>query len=262
MALEVRDEESDIWIWDFARKTLTRLTFGPAIDRHPVWTPDGQRVAFSSTRDGGVENLFWKAADGTGTAERLTESPYLQKSHAFTPDGQRLVFRVDRPGSGMDFDVLSMDGERQVEPLLATEFGELNAKLSPDGRWLAYDSDASGQVEVYVRPFPNVNQGRWLISPGGGTHPVWAPDARLLFYRAGGDVMGVTVQADPSFAAGNPEVIVAWASGIGENARTYDISPDGPRFLMIKEAEGTTAPTQIHLVLNWFAELERLAPTP
>ena len=92
VALEVRDEESDIWIWDFVRETLTRLTFGPAIDRHPVWTPDGQRVAFSSTRDGGVENLFWKTADGTGEVERLTESPYLQKSHAFTPDGQRLVF--------------------------------------------------------------------------------------------------------------------------------------------------------------------------
>ncbi len=262
VALQVRDEENDIWLWDFAQETLTRLTFGPASDRFPVWTPDGQRVAFTSTREGGVENLFWKAADGTGTVERLTESQYYQESHSFTPDGRRLVFRVDHPDSGMDFEVLSMDGERQVEPLLATEFGELNPELSPDGRWLAYDSDASGQVEVYVRPFPNVNDGRWHISPGGGTHPVWGPDGRQVFYRAEGNVMGVTVQAEPSFTAGNPEVIIAWASGIGENSRAYDVSPDGQRFLMIKEAEGAAAPSQIHLILNWFTELERLVPTP
>ena len=266
VALEVRNEGNDIWLWDFARETLTRLTFGPAVDRFPVWTPDGQRVAFGSTREGGIDNLFWKAADGTGTVERLTESPNQQKSHAFTPDGRHLVFRENLPDTGMDLRVLSMDGERQAEALLATEFGELNPELSPDGRWLAYQSDGAGQNEVYVRPFPNVDEGRWQISPGGGSQPVWAPDGRQLFYRAEGDVMAVTVQVDASFTAGNPEVIVAWAYGIEDVGRTYDIAPDGQRFLMIKEgaeaADSAARAAQIVLVQNWLQELERLVPTP
>ncbi len=96
MALDVRDEEQDIWVWDLARETLTRLTFAPENDLFPVWTPDGQRVAFSSTRDG-VLNIYWKAADGTGSVERLTESSNQQAPYAFTPDGTQLVFAEVQP---------------------------------------------------------------------------------------------------------------------------------------------------------------------
>ena len=160
LALDVRDQENDIWIWDFARETLTRLTFAPAEDFYPVWTPDGRKVAFASNRDGGF-NLYWKAADGTGTVERLTESENLQFPSAFTPDGKQLVFsEFGRQDSNLGR--LSLEGSS--EPLLATEFNERNGEISPDGRWLAYESDASGQYEVYVRPFPNVEDGQWLIS--------------------------------------------------------------------------------------------------
>ena len=91
VALSVSDQEQDIWIWDFARETLPRLTFAPGLDVYPVWTPDGRRVAFSSARDG-TTNLYWKAADGTGAVERLNESEKLQLPSAFTPDGSQLVF--------------------------------------------------------------------------------------------------------------------------------------------------------------------------
>ena len=157
VALDVRDQEEDIWIWDFARETLRRLTFDPGNDLYPTWTPDGERLAFSSAR-GGNQNLFSKAADGTGTVERLTESENLQHAHFFSPDGKQLVYRELHPQTGSDFGVRLMDGDGSLTPLLVTEFNERNAEISPDGRWLAYESDASGQYEIFVRPFPNVTK--------------------------------------------------------------------------------------------------------
>ena len=122
LALAVRDQEQDIWIWHFARETLTRLTFAPGTDTLPVWTPDGRLVAFASNRDG-RSNLYWKAADGTGAVERLTESENRQFPYAFTPDGRQLVF-LERDEERIDLGVLSLEGS--PEPLLATEFNERN----------------------------------------------------------------------------------------------------------------------------------------
>ena len=137
-----------------------------------------------------------------------------------------------------------------------------------DGLWLAYESNASGQYEIYVRPFPNVEDGQWLISRGGGSRPLWAPDGRELFYLAPGRrLMAVpveTVQTEPSFAPGNAEEVFGgyYVAGGGAFGRTYDISPDGERFLMIKESgSDETSSTEFILVLNWFEELKRLVPT-
>ena len=105
----------------------------------------------------------------------------------------------------MNIGVVSLEGS--TEPLLATEFSERNGEISPDGRWLAYQSSTSGQNEIYVRPFPNVEDGQWLISSGGGTQPLWAPDGRELFYMAGARLMAVGVETEPSFAPGNAEEV-------------------------------------------------------
>ena len=166
----------------------------------------------------------------------------------------------------MDLGALSLDGERASDPLVATEFDELNPELSRDGRWLAYQSNASGQDEIYVRPFPNVDEGRWQISTGGGTQPLWAPDGGELLYRApGGAMMAVPVQTDPTFTAGNGEVVFEGSylgtAGGGSSGRTYDVALDG-RFLMIKPGDETSTSDQIIVVQNWLDELAQRVPVP
>ena len=258
----MRDQENDIWIWDFTRETLRRLTFSPELEVYPTWTPDGRRVAFMSDRDG-QRNLFWKAADGTGTVERLTESENVQLPYFFSTDGERLVYRDVHPQRGDDLGVLSLDGDGSLEPLLVTEFNELNAEISPDGRWLAYQSDASGQYEIYVRPFPNVDEGLRQISRGGGTRPLWARDGSELFYLdAGSRLMAVSVRIEPSLDFSNSEVVFeeSYPEFPGADGRNYDVSLNGERFLMLRETEETGVQA-IHVVLNWFDELKRLVPT-
>ena len=267
VALDVRDQENDIWIWDLARETLRRLTFDSGTDSYPAWTPDGERVAFNSSRAGGARNLFWKAADGTGTVERLTDGPNAQFAGSFSPDGTRLLFSERHPETGDDLVVLLMEGDRLTAPFLATEFSERNPVISPDGRWVAYGSNASGQYEIYVRSFPDGNQGLSQISTGGGTRPQWSPDGQELFYQRDSTLMVVPVETDTSFNAGAPKVLVEGPDRLLTAGRTYDVSPDGQRLLFVKEAAAQTTEEdqigrQLILVLNWFQELTERVPVP
>jgi serine/threonine-protein kinase len=251
-----------------------------------VWTPDGQRIIFSSDR-AGAPNLFWQAANGTGTAEPLTEGNNAIYAHTMSPDGKGVVLRRDASASeGGGPDLLFLDvgegprvlqpaqGLVEPKPLVQTPFSEFNAEISPGGRWLAYQSNSSGAYEVYVRPFPDVAGGQWLVSTGGGTEPLWAPDGRELFYRApngDGAVMRVPILPGPAWTAGTPtRLIDAQSYALGGRAdlattvfRTYDVSLDGRRFLMIKNAEGptqTSAAPRIVVVQHWFEELKRRVP--
>jgi len=145
-----------------------------------------------------------------------------------------------------------------------TEFNEVNAEISPDGRFLAYQSDESGREEVYVRPFPNVEEGVWQVSRDGGTRPLWARNGRELFYMTSeGQLVAVPFQTNPAIAIGNAEVVVDGAYFTGAPGRTYDVSPDGQRFLMMKEegASDGTSEAELIFVLNWGEELKRLVPT-
>jgi serine/threonine-protein kinase len=251
---------SDVWIYDLEGEIPTRLTFDLADDHYPVWTPDGQRIVFDSGRAGGGHNLFWKAADGTGQVERLTTSPTNQTAHSFSPDGKRLVFREI---TTQDLQVLSMEGERTSQPLYQSQFDVRTGMISPDGHWMAYRSNESGRNEIYVRPFPNVEEGKWQISSDGGSKPAWAPRGQELFYRRGEAMMVVGIKTEPTFTAGSPVVLFTGRYSIVGPVVDYDISPDGQRFLMIKEAdEDDRQQGQINVVLNWFEELKRLVPTP
>jgi eukaryotic-like serine/threonine-protein kinase len=274
VALEARDQENDIWIWDLARETLTRLTFGRMFEQYGVWTHDGRDVIFSSSQVGGPNSprsLFRRPSDGTGTAERLTESLVPQFPSTVTPDGTALIFRQQnqlKPGVPPDQDLLllPLGGDRRPRPLVQTPFSELNAEVSADGRWLAYQSNETGKEEIYVRPFPNVEAGKWQVSTNGGMQPLWARNGRELFYVLAGALMRVPFTGASAFEAGKPSKVldgpyllnIPVGGGLG---RMYDATRDGQRFLMIKDssaADGGEA--RIVLVQNWFSELERRVP--
>jgi serine/threonine-protein kinase len=265
VAVEIRDQENDIWIWDLMRQTPTRFTFDPGNDLSPVWTPDSRRIIFTTQR-GGISNLYWQAADNTGMVERLTTSMNFQAPTSISPDGKSLVFIEVTPGRAADLNLLAMDGQRATKPLIHTTFIEVNGEISPDGRWIAYQTNESGQDQVYVRPFPNVDSGRWLISTAGGTRPLWARNGRELFYVDGeSTLMAVPIQTSgQAFNAGSPAKVFdakIFADPAVSPGRTYDVSPDGQRFLVIKDnaasdgASNATVPGMV-VVTNWFEELK------
>ena len=164
-----------------------------------------------------------------------------------------------------DIGIVALDGVGAVTPLLGTAFQERNAEVSPDGRWLTYESDESGQLEIHVRPFPDVDGGRWQVSTSGGTQPVWAPDGRELFYRSGDALMAVPIETGQGFMWGNPAVLFEGQFAPSLGGRNYDVSPDGQQFLMLKLGSVDDVPdapeARITIVQNWFEELRRLVPT-
>jgi Tol biopolymer transport system component len=259
------DEEHDLWLWDLARTTLTRLTLTPGVDGIGVWTPDSRRVIFASERTG-VRNLFSQAADGSGAVERLTESPNTQYPSAVSPDGRRVIFTELARSTSDDVMMMELDGTRRVTPLVQSPFNERNGSVSPDGRWLAYEANDSGRVEVYVRPFPDVSSGRWQVSTNGGTRPIWTRGHQELVYVSPtGALMRVGVTRGPSWVATTPTQVVREGYYTVPQwwGLSYDISADGQRFLVLKEggADVTAAPAGIIVVQNWVEELKRLVPT-
>jgi Tol biopolymer transport system component len=264
IALDIRDQQNDIWIYHLARQTLSRLTFDPGLNRGIAWTPDGQRVAFSAEREG-KESVFWQAADGSGSAEPLTSTTpdKPQAPYSFSSDGKMVLFA--QPGQPpFDLYTVETNSSRKIAPLLNSSYSENNGEISPDGRWLAYQSDESGSNEIYVRPFPNVAAGRSQVSSGGGTRPVWARSGRELFYSSvDGAMMSVSIDSsvDSGFLAGNPKALFAGVYYSVQAGRSYDVSADGRRFLMIKNItpRAQSAP-QLVVVLNWTEELKRLVP--
>jgi serine/threonine-protein kinase len=258
LALSIDDQELDIWVWDLRRLTLTRVTADPAWDTLPEWTPDGGRIVFSSQRAGGTSNLWWQTADGTGTAERLTTSAHVQGPTGLTSDGTQVVF--NELGIGMMR--LALDGARRVIPLLQTPFSDREGVVSPDGRWLAYASNNSGRYEIYVRPFPNTVAGQWQVSTAGGTAPLWARSGKELFFLGpDGALMRVPVEATATtWNAGAPAKLLEPRYDIRGIGRSYDVSSDGQRFLMMKASGDSTAPQSVVVVQHFDEELKRLVP--
>ena len=264
VALDIRDQDLDLWTLNLSRAILTRLTFDPGQDESPIWSPDGQRIAYSLSQGAGsatITTLFSRAADGTGSPEQLIQGNGQMFPASFLPDATGfLYYGAMTPGNGDDIGMFRFE-EEQAAPLLETAFEESYPAVSPDGRWLAYVSDESGDEEIYVRPFPDINAGRWQVSTGGGTQPLWNPNGDELFYRADQAMIAVGVETDPSFLVGSSEVMFEGNYTLVQGGPNYDVSPDGERFLMIKPVEDASATPQIIVVENWLTEIEPLLRT-
>lgn len=262
------DERGDsgygLVIWDLPRELMTPFTFG--VDAYPAWTPDGEHVAFTSFDAAtGTGHLFWQRISGAGGPQRLEASPRSRYASSFTPDGTRLLYREEGGEGGLDIGVLPIGERQRGEFLIRTAFSELNPEVSPDGRWLAYESNRTGVPNIYVRPFPAIDAGQWQVSLDGGTQPAWARNGRELFYRArDGSVMAVPVSLSPTFSSGSASRVVKAGYFARGPFRSYEPSPDGTRFLMIKEGDSpagmSSGATTIVVVLNWQQELTRALP--
>jgi len=269
VAVHVGAEGSDIWTFDLSRGALMRQTFEAEEDETPMWSPDGQWIAYASTR-GSQRTVFRRRADGSGAEETLSSAPLPTHNHVedWSSDGRMLLIGTAEALTGQaDLTVLPIDGDRTPKPLLRTRFSESRARVSPDGRWVAYVSDESGRGEVYVQAFPSL-QGKWQVSTGGGVQPVWSRQGSELFYRGQGSLMSVGISSAASFSPGVPRKLFddrfyGSYTPAGEGGHTnYDVSPDGRRFLMVKDVadDQTSVAPQIVVVQNWFEELRRLVP--
>jgi eukaryotic-like serine/threonine-protein kinase len=244
--------DTQIWLYDFNRDTLTRLTFEGAANIGALWTPDGQRIAYK----GPSNNLYWQPSDGSGTAELITTEKLSRNNvpASWTPDGRTLLFTYDTTTRNIWTLPLT---DRKPHVLVQTATYETAPRISPDGHWVAYDSRESGRDEIYVRPYPGPG-GKWQISTDGGSEVVWNRNGRELFYRSGAKMMAVEITAAPTFSPGKPvQLFEGSYVPTPLSFPNYDVSLDGQRFLMLKNATPTQTVSQIDVVLNWVDELKR-----
>ncbi len=251
-------------IGDFPGGTLSRSAAEGAFQRL-AWAPDGKRVAFGfSPGRKDLRAAYWQGADGSTPPERLTgDAPRQNETPtSFSPDGSLLLVDVYIPGDtspNNDIFALPLNGEKTLRPFLQTKFGESAARFSPDGRWVVYQSNESGPVEIFVRPYPGPG-GKWQISTEGGDEPCWSRSGRELFYWQGGDkMMVVDVETKPTFRAGRARTLFE-GRYLSHGVNYYDVTSDGTRFLMIKEDPAESGPAQVKVVLNWFEEVKRRIP--
>jgi serine/threonine protein kinase len=258
VALDKTDEDStnaDIWTYDIQRDAMKRLTFNPAIDAMPVWSPDGTCILFASSRNQKFD-LFIKNADG-GQEEKLLDFDNSGKADKYpydwSRDGKYILYT---PSTELWVATLP---ELKARALLVAPGMIRNAKFSSDGKWVAYASNESGKFEIYVTSFPGA-QGKWQVSTAGGTQPRWRGDTKELFYLApDGKMMAVPVSAGANFDAGAPAALFqAHAREFFATSEqvSYDVTKDGQRFLIntqVKNAD--THPMSV--ILNWDAEMKK-----
>ena len=245
--------DGDLWIQDVARATLTRLTSEQTVgNAFPVWTPNGARVLFRT-----LTGMYWIATDGSGQSEAIAGSLSGDLPCSVSRDGDTLAFMRQNAQTSRDIYVLSLSGQSPPRPVVSTSAFEGGAQFSPDGHWMAYASNESGQMQVYVRPFPGPDR-RWAVSTQGGTQPSWNRTGKEIFYRIGNKMMVVDVSGDKDLTLSPPRELFDQRY-VFQNVSlaNYDVSADGKRFVMVKDETGSG---RLNVVLNWTEELKRLVP--
>ena len=250
--------DCSLWLLDLERGTLSRI--GLDGDNHnPLWLADGERFLVSRQVQGSQDRqVYEQRIDGGGPPERLVTNEFAALAESVSPDGRFLA--VTRDGRRDRNDILVFDRETgETRPFVATDFDEDHPAFSPDGTLLAYAASDTGRSEIYVRPFPGPG-ATYAISTHGGTGPVWSRDGRELFYAEGNKMMRAEIRRTPRFTASAPQRLFESAEFVWERRRNYDVLPDGSGFIMVRRGAGTPATRSLRVVLDWFTELERLAP--
>jgi len=265
------DLGSDVWVKQLPTGAVSRLTFSEAVDRMPRWAPGGREITFVTTRPlpgdtaGRSEFSLWsRAADGTGEASLLWAGGDIAEGF-WTPDRQSLIMRSGGVGGvsgGRDILVARPGTDTVARPLLGSRYDEWGPSLSPDGRWLAYLSEETGSTELFIRPFPEVDRGKWQVSNGGASAGVWSHSGRELFYTNDRKMHAVEIRPGPPFSLGEPKVLFTLPDRVFNGNPMwggFDIAPDDKRFLMLRAVvladSSSTAGTV--MVYNFFEELKR-----
>jgi len=277
LAVTIFAGDSDVWVYEWAREALTRLTVNPGQDRSPVWTPDGRRITFGSSRgNGSTFNLYWQRADGSGDAQRLTDSRNNQTPGSWHPSGKFLAFTEPGPANDSDVWMLPIEGDEtsgwkpgKPTVFLNGPYAEIQPAFSQDGRWLAYTSFESGRGEVYVRPFPGPG-GRIQISTSGGSDPTWSRSRRELLFAALATpdrqdrqimVAPYTVDGD-TFRTEKPRLWSQTPFAALGIVPSFALHPDGNRaaIALLPERPPSLKQNSVVLVFNFLDELRRISP--
>jgi len=263
LALSIQEgsDAINLWVRQLARGTTTKLTHEGTLNFRPSWTTDGRSVIYLSDR-GKFISAFVRHLDGSDKDSLLLERSADVSEALITRDGQWIVYRQGA-NSLSDLYAKRLTGDTTPVPLATSDYLERNPEISPDGHYLAYASNETGRMEVYLRPFPSVGGGKWLVSSAGGMTPLWSRDGKELFYRnGGGDMVSVEVTASGPPPLGRQRVLFSALAYTFEGVhRTYDVTPDGRRFLMLRNvANSSTDNGAVVVVENFFDVLRHKVP--
>lgn len=260
LSVDIRSANSmgDVWVFEMGRAGGTRLTAEGGRDFGAEWTPDGRELIFSSERP--FFDLYRRVADASRPAEALLTGSYDRYTGDASADGSVFAF-VLAAADGGELWTVPLHGTPEATRYFANNFNLGHPALSPDLRWIAYDSDESGRVDVFIQSFPDPGQKRVKVSPTHGSEPIWTRNGRELIYRDGDKVMAVSINPETG-ASGPPQILFSgpypdtpgWTRG-----RSYDVTPDGERFLMTRLPDGVPG-AHIVVVLDWFEELRAMVP--
>jgi eukaryotic-like serine/threonine-protein kinase len=239
----------DVWVLDRTAGTFTRMTTA-GTNTAPEWSADGTRLLYKALLDGRIR-IMWMPADGSAPPELLFETEVELNEAVLSPDGRWLVVRTSPDGRApREIYAVDLAGARTLVPMATGPTSEQMPRLSPDGRWLAYQSDVSGRVEIYVRPFPGEG-ARVQVSDAGGSEPLWDRTGRSLYYRAPNGITAASVTGSGAFTVGARRLVLPSSDPPDPTHPSYDVSPDGARFLILQRTGGEAKAVVIH---NWRRE--------